>query len=118
VGALEPDAELRALYRDLALVFSEPARCKQVWTVGLEGWSMTRSALVEGWVEEGWAEGRAEGRAEEAQELLLAVGQKRLGQPGKTVVQRVQQIRALELLRRLHLRAMEVETWEDLLAGV
>ena len=60
---------------------------------------------------------RQEGREEEARSLLILMGRKRLGEPGKETEARIAVIADRERLERLCQRVLDVETWEDLLAG-
>ena len=53
----------------------------------------------------------------EARLLLLLMGEKRLGEPSEAVRARVEAIQDKRRLERLCLRVLEVETWDDLLAG-
>jgi hypothetical protein len=66
---------------------------------------------------EGEAKGRAEGKAEEAREILLSLGQKRLGQPDEGVRVRIAAISDPSRLNRLIHRIFDATTWDDLLAS-
>lgn len=112
VAAGEPSAMRRSDYRDLALVFAELARNKTAWNAGLEGWNEMRSALVDGWKEEG----RVEGRVEKARELLVALGGRRYGEPDAEAARLIKALTDEDTLERLALRVYEVESWGELLA--
>ena len=62
-------------------------------------------------------EGREEGRAEEAQAILLRLGTKRFGPPAETTRAALETIAAIEQRERLSERLLDVESWEELLAG-
>ena len=56
-----------------------------------------------------------EGRLEEAQKLLLRIGRKRLGSPGKAIEGRVKEITELERLERMSDRLLNASSWDDLI---
>jgi len=58
-----------------------------------------------------------EGRAEEARALLLRLGTKRFGPPSETARAAVEAITEIERLEGLNERLLDVESWEELLAG-
>jgi len=64
---------------------------------------------------EGRAEGEAEGRIHEAQNMLLLVGEGRLGKPTASTQKRVRQIQDVNALESIARRILLVETWADLL---
>ena len=88
------------------------------WTHILQD-SVTYQAMVEAY-NKGFAEGRREGfeegRKEYAQRILLVWGERRFGSPDASVVPRLGEL-SLEQLRALQLRVLEVESWDELLAG-
>ena len=61
------------------------------------------------------AEGEAEGRIHEAQNMLLLVGEGRLGKPTASTQRRVRQIQDVNALENIARRILLVETWADLL---
>jgi predicted transposase YdaD len=71
----------------------------------------------------GEAEGRAKGRAEgqrqgqldEAVQAILRLGRRKLGQPRKSVRDKIAAIGDVNDLNRLLERILEVSTWEELL---
>jgi hypothetical protein len=64
----------------------------------------------------GREEGRQEGRAREAQELLLRLGCKRVGEPRAAMAAQIGALRDLDRLHTLLGRQTEVETWDELFA--
>jgi predicted transposase YdaD len=62
-------------------------------------------------------EGRVEGREEEARVLLLRLGRKRFGPPSPEAEAALAGITAIERLETLSERLLDVENWEELLAG-
>jgi predicted transposase YdaD len=63
------------------------------------------------------ARGRAEGKAEEAKEILLSLGQTKLGQPDEGVRVRVAAISDPDRLKLLIHRILDATTWDELLAS-
>ena len=64
---------------------------------------------------EGEANGEAKGRTEEARDLLLRLGRKRFGEPDNIVHHRLSAM-TREQLEQLVDRALETETWQELLS--
>ena len=65
----EPSTRRRAEYAGLARVFAEASGCRPQWELGLKGWNMRESMVVNEW--------KAEARVEErAESLLLVLGTK------------------------------------------
>ena len=62
-------------------------------------------------------EGRVEGRVEEARAILLRQGRKRFGPPSPEIEATLAEITAIERLEALSERLLDVESWEELLAG-
>jgi predicted transposase YdaD len=87
--------------------------------------SATYQAIVEeGRVEgrqegrvEGRQEGRVEGRLEEARAILLRQGTKRFGPPTPQTQAALDTITAIDRLELLSERLLDVESWDELLAG-
>ena len=85
---------------------------------------MIREAgIIEDWIADGEARGEARGevrgaargKEEEARNLLLRLGTKRFGEPGKSVRARIEAISQIEALEQLVERTVDVEAWQDLL---
>ncbi len=80
LARLEPVERRRSEYAGLAMVFAEAADCREQWELGLKGWNVKESIVVNRWLAEGKAEGKAEGRiegrVEERVESILAVLEK------------------------------------------
>jgi hypothetical protein len=57
VALREPNAQRRAMYRDLALVFAELTRELVNWQRALEDWEMKESQYIRGWLNEGELKG-------------------------------------------------------------
>jgi len=55
----EPDAQHRADYAGLALVFAEAVGRRHLWAAALKGWNMRDSQVVLEWMEQGKVEGQA-----------------------------------------------------------
>jgi hypothetical protein len=77
VAQHEADAQQRATYRDMALVFAELTRELVYWQRAEEGWDMKESQYIRGWLNEGKKEGIVEARRAD----LLKVLQLRLNDP-------------------------------------
>lgn len=77
--------------------------------------SDTYLEILEEGEERGIAKGRKEGRAEEARSILLLLGTKRFGQPDTQTQASLNAITSLERLEQLIERAVEVESWQELL---
>ena len=60
----EPATRRRAEYAGLALVFAEASGCREQWELGLKGWNVRESQVVNAWKAEAREEGRTEGRTE------------------------------------------------------
>jgi predicted transposase YdaD len=71
--------------------------------------SVTYQAIVE--------EGIEEGRAREARAMLLRQGNKRFGPPSESVRTALEAISDIERLELLGERLLDVESWDELLAG-
>jgi predicted transposase YdaD len=71
--------------------------------------SVTYQAIVD--------EGRAEGRLTEARAILLRQGRKRFGPPSMEVRGALEAITSIERLELLAERLLDVESWQELLAG-
>jgi predicted transposase YdaD len=62
----------------------------------------------------GEARGMAEGKAEEARGLLLKLGRKKFGVPGRHVLEEIEGLSDLKRLERLCERLLSVSSWDDL----
>ena len=69
-------------------------------------------------LEEGEAIGIPKGRLEGERRMLLLAGVRRLGIAPPPVAARVETIESPDVLESLMDRVFDVETWDDLLAGV
>jgi predicted transposase YdaD len=67
--------------------------------------------------EKGHEEGREAGREEEARALLLRLGRKRFGPPGRRVSSAIRRTTDLQRIEQLTERLLEVESWDELLNG-
>ncbi len=80
---------------------------------------MKESSTYQCTLEEGRVEGREQGleqgRTEEAMKILLKIGEKRFGKPAGKTQAALEAISSHERLEKLIDRALEVETWEELL---
>jgi len=75
--------------------------------------SMTYQAILE----EGRIKGLALGRAEAAREILLRLGEHRLGRADDQTVATIVAIADLARLRALTRRLVDAASWDDLLAS-
>jgi predicted transposase YdaD len=66
---------------------------------------------------QGLYQGRNEGRTEEARNILLRLGTKRFGPLPPHIQAEIAGIASVERLERLTDRVLDVESWEELLAG-
>ena len=60
-------------------------------------------------------EGRLEGRLEEARDVLILLGEKKLGKPSSEIGAQLEAIAAVSTLHALIGRIQEVASWEELL---
>jgi predicted transposase YdaD len=79
--------------------------------------SATYQAIIEEGRVEGREEGRVEGRVEEARAILLRQGTKRFGPPTPQAQAALETITAIDRLELLSERLLDVESWDELLAG-
>jgi predicted transposase YdaD len=78
---------------------------------------MKTSPFLDQFRAEGRREGREEGRLEGARALLLRVGQKKFGKaPTKKQQNELAAITSLRRLKRLSVRLLDVDSWDELLA--
>lgn len=66
----------------------------------------------------GQAIGEARGEARGEMKMLLLWGSKRLGEPDANTLATLQSITQVEVLERLGIRLLEVESWGELLAAL
>lgn len=78
---------------------------------------MKESVTYQAILKEGREEGREEGRAEEARALLVRLGTKRFGPPSEAARAALEAVTGIERLEGLNERVLDVESWEELLAG-
>jgi hypothetical protein len=118
----EVDAQFRADYAGLALVFAEAARCRPVWEKALEGWEMEQSAVIKGWKDQGHKEGHKEGLREGKQEgsvttqrasLVKLLWARFRNEPLADLLKKVEQTSDLALLSEWFDKALEAATFED-----
>ncbi|VTR92973.1 Uncharacterized protein OS=Lachnospiraceae bacterium A4 GN=C804_02285 PE=4 SV=1 [Gemmata massiliana] len=98
----------------LALVFAEASGCRAEWELGLKGWNVRESMVVNGWKAEGRAEGRTEGRAE----ALLAVLEEKFGSVPQDLVDTVRATTDADKLRQWVGAAVRAETLEAFRAAI
>ncbi|GDX41279.1 hypothetical protein LBMAG21_15710 [Armatimonadota bacterium] len=79
---------------------------------------MRESVTYQAILEEGEAIGEARGEARGERNLLLLLGRKRLGEPNAKTLEVLQSIMQPEILERLAIRLLEVETWNELLTAL
>lgn len=77
--------------------------------------AMKDSVTYQAIVAEGLAEGRAEGEVRAARELLLDLGERKLGKPDRKTTKAIAAIKRYEPLKRLLERLLDVDTWRELL---
>lgn len=80
-----------------------------------EGMAKGLKKGIEQGIEQGRAKGMVEGIAEGLRTMLLRVGSRRLGQPAATVQASLSAIDDVERLHRMGERALEVDSWQELL---
>jgi len=78
---------------------------------------MEESVTYQAIVRRGREEGREEGRVQATRELLRRLGEKRFGPPPAAVQAALAAITDAAQLERLSERLLDVESWEELLAG-
>jgi hypothetical protein len=106
-------AEFLAVFTEVGLGTSEVAEHWRTLVTTMP-YPHLRSKLRDQWWAEGRAQGLAEGRAEEAAAAVLRVLRGRGLAVPPAVEARVRECRDLEVLERLHTRAILVERAEDL----
>ena len=79
--------------------------------------SVTYQAILREGRKEGLEEGLEKGRAEEGRRLLLAQGKKCFGEPSTDVRLAIEAISEPAVFEDLAVRLLDVETWDELLAG-
>ena len=82
--------------------------------------NMIREAgIIEDWIADGEARGEARGaargRIKQARSLLLRVGAKRFGEPDAAIRTAIEEMSHLEMLDRLLMETLDVESWRALL---
>ena len=78
--------------------------------------STTYQAILREGEAKGEARGEARGEVIGKRSLLLRMGSKRLGAPGRSQIARVEALTSVSELDRLADRILDVESWDDLLA--
>ena len=84
------------------------------WLKGVQG--MKESATYQALLEEGRVEGRIEGEIQGEKDALLRIGTKRFGEPTLQTRQFLAAITSKERIEQLIDRAIEVESWDELLS--
>lgn len=116
LAAAEPDPRRRANYAVIARIFAEKAGRLDLWQAKLEGWAVEESSVVNEFIALGESRGEARGRVLSLRASVLRIGTKRFGR-GPTDAQRVaiEAINDPDRLNRLEERALDVNSWEELL---
>ncbi len=78
---------------------------------------LKESSTYQAVLAEGRAEGREEGREEGVRATILRQGNKRFGPPSAMVTATLDALHSLPQLEILSDRLLEVESWDELLAG-
>jgi hypothetical protein len=113
VSATVLDRRMRGNLVGIALVFAELAGCGPAWQRGLEGWEMTESQVVNGWIRQGEAKGKRENQQQNLLELLEG---RFPGAVPNEIVTLIQQQESLELLRDWFKAAVRASTFEEFLS--
>jgi hypothetical protein len=118
LAAGEPDAERRADWGGLVLVFAEAAGHWPAWKQALEGWNVQTSQQVLEWqaeaLQRGRAEGKIEGKAEGKAEAVIGTLQLRFTKKlPKKLQQTVLQTTDLGLLDQWFQTAHTADSLED-----
>jgi hypothetical protein len=110
VALREPDAQRRATYRDMALVFAELTRDLVNWQRALEGWEMQESQYIKQWLNEGELKGVVKrGRAD-----LLKLLRAKLHDPVPEEVRlAIEGTNDPDTLDRWYDAALQAGTWPD-----
>jgi hypothetical protein len=84
--------------------------------VGLEGWNVEDSPIVNEWCAKFAARGYATGRLEEVRNLILRLGGKRFGPAPAGFEAAIRLISDLDRLERIADRIVDGASWDDLVA--
>jgi predicted transposase YdaD len=79
--------------------------------------NMKESSTYQAILAEGRTEGFGEGREEEARTLLLRLGRKRFGPPGRRISAAIKGITDVQRIEQLTERLLDVKSWDELLDG-
>ncbi len=113
LASAEPNAQRRADFGGLVLVFAEAANCWDVWKLALKEWNMIESKQVKEWQDQARKEGRQEGRREGRLETLLEFLQDKFGNLPADLPAHLQSIDDGNVLRQLLLKAVHAGSLED-----
>lgn len=100
--------------------FVEKLMGKNVLELSSTYQAMMREGLEKGrqiGLEEGLEQGQERGQQEHARATILRQGRRRLGEPPAPILTELAAISDLEILEQLLDRALEIETWDELLAA-
>lgn len=86
-----------------------------IMTLSQEQSIMEESSYYQGILKKGEAKGEAKGAFKSAHNVLLRLGSKRFGEPSPSVLAAIDQINDAAILEDLALRALEVNSWQELL---
>ncbi len=78
---------------------------------------MKESSTYQAILAEGRTAGLVEGREEEARTLLLRLGRKHLGRPGRRISSAIKSITDVQRIEQLTERLLDVKSWDELLDG-
>lgn len=76
--------------------------------------SVIYQAIIEEGREEGLVEGRVKGRVEEAKEMLVRIGQRRLGKPAENVLAALAAMTDVQRIEAMGDRLMDANSWQEL----
>ena len=114
LAAAETDAQRRADYGGLALVFAEAAGRFELWNEALRRWNMIESQVVNRWKAEGEAKGKAEGKAEGAATMLVQLLRKKFRvEPAADLVAAIAACQDSRQLAQWQDAALDAATLED-----
>jgi hypothetical protein len=108
-----PDRRTSGNLASIALMFAELAGCKLAWSRELEGFDMTESQVVNGWISQGDARGELR---TQRQNLLDVLEGRFPGAAPSEVVKLIQQQESIELLHDWSHEALRASTFEHFMA--
>jgi hypothetical protein len=125
LASADPNAQRRADYGGLVLVFAEAAKCWDDWKLALKEWNVIESKQVKEWQDqarkdgrqeghqEGRLEGRQEGQRENSLTSLLAVLNDKYGALPDDVPSHLKAIGDFTVLQQLLLKAVRAGSLDD-----